>query len=182
MIDLERLAALLKQRNLVAQQITDIIGRPAQMGHIGEHIAADIFGIRLAKTVTHKGSDGVFESGPLAGKTVNIKWYGKMESLLDIREVAVPDFYLVMTGPESKSGTSKDESRLWCIESVFLFDAAELLPDLRVRGVKIGDATSITREVWRNAEISPSRNNRALILSDDQRSKLKLFEMKAIGF
>jgi len=181
MSNLENLAHLLKQRNVIAQQITDIIGRPAQIGHIGEHIAAEIFGIELAKSAIHKGSDGVFRSGSLAGKTVNIKWYGKLESILDIREDAVPDYFLVLTGPKSQVMTSRGEARLWCIEFVFLFEVAELLPSLRARGIQIRIATSVTKETWKNSEIFPAQNNKALVLTDEQRSKLKLFGTEALG-
>jgi len=131
---LEHLAQLLKQRHAVTRQITDIIGRPARIGHIGEHIAAEIFEIELAESAVHKGTDGVFRSGPLEGRTVNIKWYAKRESFLYIREDALPNYYLVLTGPQTEVMTSRGEARLWCIESVYLFDAQSLLPTLHTRG------------------------------------------------
>lgn len=81
---LERLASLLGQRNAVDADIASVIGRPAVVGHIGEFIAAEVFDIDLERSATRPGYDGVFRSGPLAGATVNIKFYGKREGLLDI--------------------------------------------------------------------------------------------------
>jgi len=178
---LEDLAALLRQRNTIANQITAIIDRPAQIGHIGEFIASEIFGRGLAGSAVHKGSDGVFNSGPLRGKTVNIKWYAKKENVLDIREDALPDYYLVLTGPQTKVMTSRSEARLWSIDSVFLFEARSLIHLLRARGVMIGIATSVAKEHWEKAEIHPSQNNKVLILRDDQREMLRLFATEALG-
>ena len=44
---LERLADLIRERNANEVAITRIVGRPAQLGHIGEHIASRIFDIEL---------------------------------------------------------------------------------------------------------------------------------------
>ena len=177
---LERLAGLLQKRNAVASEITTIIGRPEQIGHLGEFIASEIFGIRLADSAVHRGSDGVFAAGPLAGRTVNVKWYAKEESSLDIREDALPDHFLVLTGPRSKLVNSRGESRLWCIEFVFLFDAQVLLPLLKQRQVKLGVATSITRDIWNSAQIYPEQNSKQLILTPEQRMRLKLFSAEAV--
>ena len=70
-----------------------------------------IFDIELEKSATNKGFDGYFRSGKLVGKTVNIKWYGKNERILDINKNAVPDYYLVMTGEHSLSESSKGERK-----------------------------------------------------------------------
>ena len=61
------------------------------------------------------------------------------------------------------------------IEAVFLFDAQALVNHLRKRGVKIGIATSVVQEEWRQAEIYPTRRNPALVLSGEQRRLLALF-------
>jgi len=98
---LEQLAQLIRDKNRVEDAIADVIGRPALMGWVGEYIAASIFGIELEQSAARKSIDGHFVRGPLAGKTVNIKWYGKMEGLLDITPGHLPDFHLVMTGPKS---------------------------------------------------------------------------------
>ena len=75
---------MIRQRSEVEVAITRIIGRPAQIGHIGEYIAAKVFRIALAPSASEKGYDGRFEDGPPQGRTVNIKWYAKREGVLDI--------------------------------------------------------------------------------------------------
>ena len=72
---LRRLASLIRQRNLVDGEIAATISRPAHPGHIGEFVVAAIFDIRLLESATHKGADGHFTHGPLAGRSVNIKKY-----------------------------------------------------------------------------------------------------------
>ena len=64
---LARLASLIRRRNLVDGEIAATIGRPAHLGHIGEFVAAAIFDIKLLESATHKGADGHFTRGPLAG-------------------------------------------------------------------------------------------------------------------
>lgn len=88
---LKELAELLRKRNEIDSAISSVIGRPAMSGHLGEFIAARIFDIHLAESATNKGTDGQFKNGPLAGKSVNIKLYGKQEGLLDINPAALPD-------------------------------------------------------------------------------------------
>ncbi len=178
---LERLAELLKRQNSVAQEIAAIVGRPAQIGHIGEFIASRVFGILLADSAVHKGSDGVFQEGSLAGKSVNIKWYGKKEDSLDIRPDALPDYFLVLTGPQSTTSTSKGGTRPWSVEFVFLFDARALCESLRQRRVKLGYATSITRDAWHSAQIYQAQNNRELILTAEQRRQLNLFRAESLA-
>src|SRR5947209_19797410 len=100
MSDLADLAELLLRRNKLDEEIARTVGRPALIGHIGEYIAAKVFDITLENSAVNKGFDGRFCKGPLVGKSVNVKWYAKREGLLDIRLDAVPDFYLVLTGPK----------------------------------------------------------------------------------
>jgi hypothetical protein len=172
---LEQLAQLIRDKNMVEDAIADIIGRPALMGHVGEYIAASIFGIELEQSAARESIDGHFVRGPLAEKTVNIKWYGKMEGLLDITLDHLPDFYLVMTGPKSGAISSRGTKRPWLISSVFLFDAHELVRVLKLRGVKIGVATSVRARMWEEAQIHPVQRNNKLLLSSDQKKQLALF-------
>lgn len=72
--DLEQLAKAIGQRNVADVEIARIIDRPAERGHVGEYIAARIFGIALEQAASHKGIDGRFIGGSLAGKMVKIKW------------------------------------------------------------------------------------------------------------
>jgi hypothetical protein len=175
MNDLIRLAKLIKSRNAIANDITTIIGRPALIGHVGEYIASAIFEIVLEKSASHKGSDGHFMGGALAGCTVNIKCYPKQEGILDVNPVNFPDYYLVLAGPKSGAVSSRGIVRPWVIKSVFLFDASKLIDILRKRGVKIGIATSVIGQLWDNAEIYPTQRNNKLTLSNEQRSLLDLF-------
>jgi hypothetical protein len=173
--NLKKLAQAIKQRTVADNEIAGITGRPCERGHTGEYIAAYIFNITLQKSASHKGTDGHFNSGNFSGKTVNIKWYGKQEGLLDINPEALPDFYLAMTGPKAGTVSSRGTTRPWLISYVYLFNAAELIGALNRRGAKIGIATSIQGELWEAAEIYPTPRNSQLLLSDEQRSQLRLF-------
>ena len=95
MHDLHDLAKLINQRNLVAAKISSIVGWPAMIGHVGEFIASRIFDIELLDSASAKGIDGHFRSGPLSGRSVNIKWYARQEGLLDITPEYLPNYYLV---------------------------------------------------------------------------------------
>jgi hypothetical protein len=134
-----------------------------------------VFHITLEESASQKSIDGYFSDGTLAGKSVNIKWYAKNEAVLDITADSLPDFYLVFTGPRSPATSSRGKTRPWLIESVYLFDAASLLNQLKARGVKIGIATSTTQTLWDKAEIYPIQKNDQLVLSEEQRAMLSLF-------
>ena len=172
---LRRLASLVKQRNAVDQEITGVLGRPALTGHLGEFIAARVFQIALLESASHKGIDGHFTNGPLAGRSVDVKFYTKNEGILDITLNAPPDFYLVMTGPRTQAESSRGTTRPWVISSVFLFDASDLVHRLNRRGVKIGIATSVARHFWDDAEIYPRPSNPVLRPTPEQRSLLEMF-------
>ena len=92
--ELEKLVELLSELNSLGERISEITGRPATIGHTGEYIASQIFDIELEESASAKGIDGRFRSGSMAGKTVNIKWYGKLEYMLDITPDFLPDYYL----------------------------------------------------------------------------------------
>jgi len=173
--DLHKLAQLIRERTLIDNQIAVLVGRPAERGHTGEYIAAAIFGIELHPSATHKGSDGQFTSGPLAGRTVNVKWYNRFASLLDINPLGVPDYYLVLTGPKGSAVSSRGLTNPWVIDYVFLLNASQVIADLTARGVVIGVASSVRTHLWTAAELYPVQNNNSLILTDEQRTLLALF-------
>ena len=175
--DLRTLASLLNQRNALEGQIASVIGRPAHPGHIGEFVASRVFDIELSESAVTKGIDGHFTSGSLAGQSVNVKKYSLDQYILDIRLDALPDYYLVLAGPKSSAGSSRGTSQPWTIVSVFLFEATSLMKSLQERGVKIGVATSVRQQLWREAEIYPSANNPALPLTTAQVEALKLFRI-----
>ena len=129
----------------------------------------------LEDTATAPAFDGRFRSGPLMGRTVNVKWYLKEEGVLDMTESAALDFYLVLTGPHSAAVSSRSSTRPWQIDAVYLFDAANLLAQQRARNVKIGVATSVLNSQWKAAEIFPVARNTLLRLTPAQDSLLRLF-------
>jgi hypothetical protein len=173
--DIATIADLLRARNAIDAAIAKIIDRPMTSGHLGEWIAAQVFDIVLEDTATAPAFDGRFRSGPLMGRTVNVKWYLKEEGVLDMTESAVLDFYLVLTGPHSAAANSRSSTRPWQIDAVYLFDAADLLAQQRARNVKIGVATSVLNSQWKAAEIFPAARNTLLRLTPAQDSLLRLF-------
>ncbi|MGB2955883.1 MAG: hypothetical protein WBB64_07930 [Anaerolineales bacterium] len=174
--NLDRLATLLTEMNSIGNRILEITQRPATIGHTGEYIASKIFEIDLEESASAKGIDGHFRSGQLAGKSVNIKWYSKLEYMLDITPDSLPDYYLVMTGPKALEATSRGGIRPWLINHVFLFNAAELVIELNARGVKIGVASSVRKHEWQAGEIYPNKRNMAYRLSGEQMSTILAFD------
>ena len=187
MDNLTALIELLKERNALDEKIARLIGRPATTGHIGEYIAASIFGITLENSASHRGYDGHFSDGPLAGRTVDIKYYTKQEGVLDLPKAAdltpavLPDYYLVLTGAKPATTSSRGIHRPLVIEAIFLFDAIPLVRALLLRAsklgrkVNIGVATSIPKQFWDEAELYPAQRNQAFVLTPEQKSLLALF-------
>jgi len=172
---LRTLADLLSERNVLDGRIAELIGRPASPGHIGEYIAAAIFRIDLFPSATQKAADGIFREGPLQGKNVNVKLYGKQEGILDIRPDALPDFYLVLSGPRSQPTSSRGSIRPLTIHHVYLFDSAQLASFLKARGSNLGAASSVPQAQWETAEVWPSAANSRIHLDKDQIEALELF-------
>ena len=133
--ELRALAELIRRRNENEVAISRVIRRPALLGHIGRYVASQIFDIALGPA-NQKGMSGRFRSGPLAGRSVVIKTYGKREGVLDINPESPPDFYLVLAGPKATAANSKDVVRPWGIKEVFLFEAHPLIARLRERKVR----------------------------------------------
>jgi len=173
--NLEQLADLLSEMNAIGEKISEITQRPATIGHTGEYIAAAIFDIELEEAANAKRIDGHFRSGNMAGRTVNVKWYSKLEYMLDLNPDALPDYFLVMTGPKDLSMTSRGGIRPWLIDFVFLFNAAELMIELNAQGVKIGTATSVQKHEWQNSEIYPNKRSMGYRMSDDQMGQVAAF-------
>jgi hypothetical protein len=175
---LMQLAELIKRRNQISTEITKLIGRPAQIGHLGEYIASRILHVKLELSAVNKGFDGRFLEGPLSGKTVDVKWYAKKEGLIDLRLKDLPDYYLILTGPHSAQPSSRGEDRLWFIDAVYLFEAHALVEKLKLRGVKIGTAASVSRDLWHAAEIYPGQGSQGVLLDANQRAMIALFSSK----
>jgi len=175
MAGLEGLAELIKAHNVVNAEIAAVTGRPAELGHTGEYLAAHIFGIELQESAAHKAIDGHFSAGALAGRTVNVKWYGKQDGLLDVSLDPILDYYLVMTGPKGGEGSSRGAVIAWVIAQVFLVDAAEVRALVLARGRKLDNPVSIPSAIWQASLTYPGIGNGRLLLTDQQRADLALF-------
>ena len=173
---LSRVASLLRARNAIDADLALLINRPMTSGHLGEWMASVIFDIALEESAVAKAIDGRFRSGPLVGRTVNVKWYLKREGMLDVTEDPSLDYYLVLAGPRSAILGSRGGTRPWTIDSVFLFHALSVSQTLRVRGAKLGVASSVRNADWDAAEVFP-RQSQVLPLSDRQRGWLQLFRL-----
>jgi len=170
---LEALAGLLRARNGINTEIVRLIGRPASTGNLGEFIASLVFDIKLAASGVNPGNDGIFGSGPLRGKTVNVKMYSQDDALLDV-SVHEADYYLVLRGP--RSGATKGMRTLpFRIDSVYLFEMVTLRNWLLQAGVGVGVATSIRRHVWDAAQVYPDWPASPITLSREQVLLLQLF-------
>lgn len=115
---LEALAGLLRARNALDAEIVQILGRPATTGNLGEFIAARIFDIHLATSGVNPGHDGVFASGPLVGKTVNVKMYSSDDALLDVSPHPA-DYYLVLRGPRPVPAKGLERSHSESTQSTY---------------------------------------------------------------
>jgi hypothetical protein len=168
-------ADLLAQRNVIDASLAQIIGRPIASGHLGEWIAAAIFDIELESSASARAIDGRFGSGPLAGRTVNIKWYMAHQGLLDTTDARDLDYYLVLTAPPTTAASSRGASRPWCIDAVYLFDARQLRSQQEARGVKLGLASSVTKPQWLAALIYPAISGGPMPVSAQQADLISMF-------
>lgn len=174
---LHRLATLIQRRNELEKEISAVIQRPVALSYLGEYIATRIFPIRLIKNAAHPTIDGYFYEGPFTSCSVNIKWYAMREGILDITPGFLPDYYLILAGPlPGVTAQLGLRSRPWLIHSIHLFDACALVDDLEERGLKVGPASSVRRELWDAAEIYPRPNDALYSLTDEQRSLIELFK------
>lgn len=173
--DVRKIASLLHERNVIDEKIAAVIGRPVVTGHLGRWIAAQVFDIDLETSAVTVAIAGRFRTGPLQGRTVNVKWYLKREGLIDITESPTLDYYLILTGPASAAMSSRGGRRPWCIDAVYLFDAKKLLNEQQARGVKVGIASSVRTAQWAAAEIYPRAIDRTLLMSPPQAKLLELF-------
>jgi hypothetical protein len=182
LVDLSALAALLRQRARIDQQIAAILGRPVHPGHFGEFVASAIFGVKLAPSATQKAYDGTFRSGPLAGATVNVKFRSRHTDLLNIAASADrrdhPDYYLALEGLTRPAGSTRGEHAPLCVAQAYVFESRPLLAALAKRGVVAhlqGRTINPGRAAWRAAMVYPEAHSPCLALTDAQRDALRLF-------
>jgi len=167
--ELERLARLVRIKNDADAAIGEHIGRPSVPGNIGEYAAAEVFAIQLMTSRSHPGHDGVLTAGPVAGKTVNIKTYGRHESVLDISRHPC-DYCLVLAGPAGRARVLP-----WVIDPVFLFEREHLAATPMARGVKICAATSVRQADRETARVFPPQQAPPLQLAESQLASRALF-------
>ena len=136
--NLRLIAQLLQERNKIDEQIASVIHRPMTAGHLGEWLAAEIFDIELEPSAVATALDGRFRSGPLRGRTVNVKWYLRSEGLLDLTLSDELDEYLVMTGPVSAALSSRGQTRPSASSACSLLD----VPSRRPAGSRAGEPAS----------------------------------------
>lgn len=179
MTNLGQLAELIGRRNTVDAEIATLIGRPPHSGHIGEFVAAAIFGIDLHPSASTRTHDGFFRDGPLAGRSVNIKYGTRRDGMLNLAQSVDPadhpDFYLVLTGPIATTFSSVGLSAPWVIHALYLFESRPLVEHLTSLGRRPGVATSVRRERWSSAMIFPEPQNLLFELTTEQQSDLELF-------
>ena len=93
--ELAQIARLLTERNAIDDTIAAIIDRPMTSGHLGEWIAAQVFDIELERSASTAAIDGRFRSGPLQGRSVNVKWSSSRR-------------------PDSTSASPRPRTTTWC--------------------------------------------------------------------
>jgi len=172
---LDTLSALVLEHNKIAEQITHVIGRPAQLGHVGEYLASSLFDVELAPAANNRLVDGHFRGGLLKGRSVDVKMYPVRENVLDMHETAIPDFFLVFAGPKGSAVSSKKKGRPWVIDGIYLFDAAAISAMLRAAGRRPGTGTSVAQSHWDVAEVYPRHECTLLDISEEHLAWLPSF-------
>jgi hypothetical protein len=175
MTNLPRLAELIRSRNTVESNIANLLGCEVNLSNLGERIAAAIFGIRLIPAATSNGFVGIFTNPALTGKTVDVRWYPRRDSFMNVHIDPAPDYTLVLAGPKIEPDEARALVNPWVITSVYLFSMQELLATLRARGVRVGTRISVNSQLWERAEIFPVQHNTTLVLTGEQRQLLQLF-------
>ena len=98
---LAQAAALLRERNAIDVELAGLIHRLMTSGHLGGGLPRRSLTSNSEHQLLRQALMAVSRSGPLSGRTVNIKWSLKREGLLDMTESVALDYYLVLTGPPS---------------------------------------------------------------------------------
>lgn len=176
---LDSLAALLRERSAIDRQISLIINRPVHSGHFGEYVASVVLGIELRPAANEQGIDGHFSIGPLAGRTVNVKYRTRHRGLLNMKPSIDPenhpDFYLALAGPTIPMGSTGGTIAPLCINSLYLFESRPLLAELAVRGNRPGVGRSLPGAWWDAAMLFPFARSHLLRLTPEQQQALSLF-------
>ena len=176
MIQLEQLADLLQVLNTVNHALSGLLGRTANVGNISEIIASEILDIQLAERANHPVFDGTFASGPLQGKTVNVKWRNDGSKTINMKDSdMLPDYFLALTGPKKSSTKMGSPYHPFAIKEVCLFAAASLVQRLKKDGIPIGHQTRVGAEAWEKARIYPVQKGSPLPLMRTQEDLFTVF-------
>ena len=153
---LVELANLIREHNAVTARISQLVGRPDQVGDVGEYIAAAIFDIELNPSASAKGHDGLFRPpSPLVGRSVNVKWGTPFEGGMDVSPDAPVDDHLALVSPRHFNDVQRcllpvaNRSRL-----PLRRDRASYDPPRRRCGGRSRDCVTTTPGSW-----SPKRRN-----------------------
>lgn len=176
---LKELSSLIKHWNEIEAKISGLIKHPGTIENIGEYIAEQVFSIKLEKSKTQKGYDGRFTKGALKGRKVNIKIARERESYIDWRDDALPEYFLILTGPKRTSRKRAELGRPIRITNVYLFEVDSTRRILLSRGVSLPKGkrvqASVIGELWDKAEVYPHQVCMQLRVSPVQKAMLSLF-------
>ena len=176
---LPRLAELIRMRSAIDGKIAKILNRPVHSGHFGEYVACTTLDIEPSPMARQKHYDGIFRSGSLTGRTVNVKYRTRHSGLLNLGSSTDPadhpDFYLAVEGPRMSPGSSAGAHAPLCVDVVYLFETQHLLKVLAERGIRPGAPINPGRALWDAAMIYPDSRNPLLRLTREQRDALSLF-------
>lgn len=176
MIQLEQLADLLRVFNSINHALSGLLERSANLGNISEIIASEILHIQLEERANHPVFDGTFSSGPLQGKTVNVKWRNEGVKAINMKDAdTLPDYFLALAGPHKSSIKTKSLYHPFAIKQVCLFEAVPLVQRLKKEGIAIRHQTRIDAGTWEKARIYPVQEGSPLPLTRTQEDLLTLF-------
>ncbi len=173
--ELSHLADLIGERNRVEREIVAITDRSAQLERVGEYIASIIFDLTLYPFRSEMGSDGYFNIGPLAGQSVDVKWYSREEYRVSVNVAALPDYYLVFSGPRVSTIVSRRAPHAWAISKVHLFQAKAFVDASLLNNAKANVGIVVARAHWDEAELYPNARNPFFSLTEAQRARLAMF-------
>ena len=176
MEQIKEFSELINQRNEIDHKIVKYTRRPAEKGHIAEWVASKAFPINLNERGNQSEYDGIFNSGDLKGKYVDIKYHAVNNHIMNINSKLTSEVYLlVFTGPYESAQSSKGKDRPFCISNIYLFNENELYEKLK-NWVKISVATSVRKTYWEEKEIYP--NNKENFDLELNREVIELFRCK----
>lgn len=99
----------------------------------------------------------------------------RQEGLLNIKSDGDCNYYLVLTGPKGDANGSRDQSNPFRIDEVYLFRLRDLIHELQLGGTKVGTASSVRKDLWKQSQVYPFDRNPHLTIGTRERDLLRLF-------